>query len=42
MFPLKFWNKNAENKAVVYKYKSIIVKERSDVFDKIKVQNVVK
>lgn len=32
MFPLKFWNKNTENKAVVYKYKSIIVKERSDSF----------
>lgn len=32
LFPLKFWNKNTENKAVVYKYKSIIVKERSDSF----------
>ena len=33
MFPFKFWNKGAENnKGVVYKYKSIIVKERSDSF----------
>ena len=33
MFPFKFWNKGAENtKGVVYQYKSIFVKERSDSF----------